>query len=57
MTIPEAAVVLGLSPSTLRLQVKLRKLRAHKMGSAWYVSPSEVARYAAEHQRKPKDAA
>lgn len=57
MTIPEAAAALGLSPSTLRLQVKLRKLRAHKMGGAWYVSPSEVARYAAEHQRKPKDAA
>lgn len=57
MTIPEAATALGLKPSTLRLQIKLRKLKAHKMGATWYVNPAEVARYAAENQRKPKGAA
>jgi excisionase family DNA binding protein len=45
MTINEAAEVLGLQPSTLRLQVKLGKLKAHRMGGRLYVTPLEVARY------------
>jgi excisionase family DNA binding protein len=57
MTIPEAAAVLGLAPSTLRHQINNRKLKAHRMGRNWYVAPSEVERYAREsqgkHQRKP----
>ena len=57
MTIPEAAAVLGLKPSTLRHQIRNRTLKAHKMGATWYVNPAEVARYAAEHLRRPKDAA
>lgn len=57
MTIPEAADVLGLKPSTLRLQIKLKKLRAHKMGASWYVSPIEVERYARENRRKGPEAA
>ena len=52
MTIPEAAKALGLSPSTLRHQIKNRKLRAHKMGRGWYVTPEEVARYARENRAK-----
>jgi excisionase family DNA binding protein len=52
MTIPEAAAALGLKPSTLRHQIKNRKLRAHKMGRGWYVTPAEVARYAAEQRGK-----
>lgn len=51
MTITEAARTLGLSPKTLRQQIKNRKLRAHKMGRAWYVTDEEVTRYAAEHRR------
>ena len=51
MTITEAAQVLGLSPKTLRQQIKNRKLRAHKMGRGWYVTDDEVARYAADHRR------
>ena len=54
MTIPEAAAALGLAASTLRVQIKLRKLKAHKMGATWYVAPAEVARYAAENRREPK---
>lgn len=57
MTIPEAAEALGLKPSTLRLQIKLKKLRAHKMGASWYVSPIEVERYARENRRKGPEAA
>jgi excisionase family DNA binding protein len=48
MTIPEAAASLGLSPNTLRHQIRLRKMRAHKMGYGWYVSPEEVERYRRE---------
>ena len=54
MTINEAAEVLGLQPSTLRLQVKLGKLKAHRMGGRLYVTPLEVARYR-EVSLKPKD--
>lgn len=45
MTINEAAEVLGLAPATLRLQVKLGKLKAHRMGGRLYVTDTEVARY------------
>ena len=51
MTIPQAAKALGLSPSTLRHQIKNRTLKAHKMGRGWYVSPEEVERYRREHRR------
>jgi excisionase family DNA binding protein len=57
MTVTEAAKVLGLNPATLRLQLKLRKMRGHKMGRTWYVTAAEVERYARENQRQPKDAA
>lgn len=51
MTIPEAAEALGLAASTLRHQIKNRKLRAHKMGRGWYVTAEEVERYKAEHKK------
>jgi excisionase family DNA binding protein len=51
MTITEAAKRLDLSPKTLRQQIKNRKLRAHKMGRAWYVTEDEVTRYGNEHRR------
>lgn len=51
MTVVEAAEALGLKPSTLRHQIKNRKLRAHRMGITWYVSPEEVERYRAENRR------
>jgi excisionase family DNA binding protein len=55
MTINEAADRLGLAPATLRLQVKLGKLRAHRMGGRLYVTDAEVARYRETSLRKPKD--
>ena len=51
MTIPEAAVALGVAESTLRHQIRNRKLKAHRMGGRWFVTPLEVARYAAENRR------
>lgn len=56
MTIPEAAAALGLAPDTLRQQIKKRKLKAHKMGATWYVSPLEVERYRNEQLRRKGDA-
>ena len=51
MTIPEAAKALGLASSTLRHQIKNRKLKAHRMGGRWYVSETEVERYRGEHRK------
>jgi len=51
MTIPEAAAILGLSPSTLRAQIKNGRLAATKRGRDWNVTLAEVSRYAKERQR------
>jgi len=50
-TLPEAAIALGLKPSTLRHQIRNRKLKAHKMGRTWYVAAEEVERYRVENRR------
>ncbi len=54
MTIPlmEAARSLGLAPSTLRIQIKLGRMAATKLGRDWYVTPAEVERYRRESLRK-----
>ena len=54
ISLPEAARQLNLSPSTLRLQVKLGKLRAVKWSRDWYVEEAEVQRYRADHLRAAK---
>lgn len=51
MTIPEAAAILGVKPSTLRAQIRNRKLTAVKVGRDWQVDAAEVERYAAENRR------
>lgn len=51
MTVKEAAAQLGLSPTTLRLQIAKGKLRAIKRGRDWWLTPKEVERYAQEHRR------
>lgn len=48
MTLTEAATSLGLSPATLRVQVRNGKLRAAKKGRDWHVTPAEVERYRRE---------
>lgn len=45
MTLTEAAVLLGVTPATLRQQVANGKLRASKRGRDWWVTKGEVERY------------
>jgi hypothetical protein len=52
MTLAEAATVLGLSPATLRWQVRNGKLKARKVGPVWTVTPREVERYQRRHIRR-----
>lgn len=49
LTLAEAGDRLGLSPSTLRNQVKAGKMRATLIGKTWTVTEREVERYRAEH--------
>jgi excisionase family DNA binding protein len=51
LTLAEAAKRLGLSPDTLRWQIRNRKLRAKKIGPIWIVSEREIARYERENKR------
>ena len=50
-TLPEAAKLLGLAPSTLRHQVKNGKLAARKVSRDWYLTDEEVERYRHENRR------
>lgn len=56
-SIPQAAKMLGLAPSTLRHQVKNGKLAAIKVSRDWYVTDAEIERYRAESKRHEKAAA
>ena len=51
MTLQEAATLLGLSPDTLRWQVRNGRLKARKVGRDWHVTPQEVGRYRRDHLR------
>jgi excisionase family DNA binding protein len=51
LTLTEAAALLNLSPTTLRVQVRNGKLKAVKRGRDWHVSRREVDRYARESRR------
>ena len=51
LSLPEAARSLGIAASTLRLQVRLGKVHAHKISRDWYFQPEEVERYRREHKR------
>lgn len=52
MTLKEAAERLGVSPSTLRWQIRNGKLKARKLGRDWWVTPNEVERYGRENRRE-----
>jgi excisionase family DNA binding protein len=52
LPLSEAALSLGVSPDTLRSQVRFRRLTARKVGNRWYVTPEEVERYRAVVQGK-----
>lgn len=45
LTLKQAAARLGLSPETLRLQVRAGKMRATLAGKTYLVTASEVRRY------------
>lgn len=53
LTLAEAGDRLGLSPSTLRNQVKNGRLRATLIGKTWVVTEREVERYRADSLGKP----
>ncbi len=53
LTLAEAAVRLGRSPSTLRNQVKAGRLRARLVGKTWTITERELERYRAESLGKP----
>lgn len=50
-TIPQAAEDLGISAQTLRLQARLGKFRAVKVGREWLVNELEIERYRRENLR------
>lgn len=54
VTIPQAALSLGLAASTLRRQARLGKLSAHKIGRDWYVTVGEVERYRHDNRRNDR---
>jgi len=56
MTLKEAAAILNLSPTTLRVQVRNGKLRASKKGRDWHVTAGEVERYRRDHAARSKAA-
>lgn len=48
MTLKEAAVVLGITPDSLRQAIARGTLRGRKVGTTWTVTPREVERYRAD---------
>lgn len=52
LALSEAAERLGLSPITLRTQIKNGVLRARRLGSFYVVTEREVERYRREHLGK-----
>jgi excisionase family DNA binding protein len=47
----EAARQLGVSPTTLRVQIRNGRLAATKTGRDWFVEPEEIERYRRESRR------
>lgn len=53
LTLQEAAGLLGLSVSTLRVQVRGGRLAGKKIGPLWFVAAAELERYRRESLGKP----
>ena len=49
LTLAQAGELLGLSATTLRVQVKRGRLEATLYGKTWLVTEDEVERYRREH--------
>lgn len=56
-TITQAAELLGLSPSTLRVQIHKGRLKGRKVGRDWQISAREIERYRAESKGRRHAAA
>ena len=48
MTLTEAAALLGVAASTLRVQANRGQLKARKVGRDWHVTRREIERYRRE---------
>jgi len=53
ITLAQAGASLGVSPATLRSQVRNGRLHATLVGKTWVVTPREVERYRAESLGRP----
>lgn len=53
MTLAAAAMLLGVTPSTLRQQASKGVLRTRRHGKIYVVDADEVERYRAEHLGRP----
>ena len=53
LTLADAAALLGLSATTLRMQVRTGKLRAQLFGKTWLTTRAEVARYREQSLGQP----
>lgn len=53
MKLSEAAALLGVTATTLRAQIKNKKLRARRLGRDWYVSADAVDAYRRDSLGKP----
>ncbi|MCX7335505.1 MAG: helix-turn-helix domain-containing protein [Hyphomicrobiales bacterium] len=53
LTLAQAGTLLGVSPATLRSQIRNGKLRGRLVGKTWTVSSREVERYRAESLGRP----
>jgi excisionase family DNA binding protein len=52
LTLQQAAAELGMSPETLRWQIRNGKLKASKMGPIWTVTRRELERYRRDSRRE-----
>ena len=55
LTLEQAAESLGVSASTLRVQLHKGKLSGKKVGPVWVLTPKEVERYRKESRRHLPD--
>lgn len=53
VTVSEAADMLGISPATIRHQIRNQRLKARKLGRDWDIDPQELGRYRAQSLGRP----
>ena len=53
MTVNEAAVVLGIAPTTITAQIRHGKLKANRRGRQWDITPGSLEKYRRDYLGKP----